>query len=155
MQTDRANERFVVEYRKTTTRVLRELVRSCDTRYALQVTLDLCFAGWFLPFIDGIRHFKHVAIQLCSHNLLPFILNGHSFTVDLCLHNHGTFSVCCDLFRFSCSCSCVTTISWLLNKFIKRHYTCCSTLLYFPSQYWSLRCGGQIWLCSSPKWSKL
>ena len=25
-------------------------------------------------------HFKPVAIQLCSHNILPFVLNGYSLT---------------------------------------------------------------------------
>ena len=35
---------------------------------------------WPLPGNTDAFHFKQVAIQLCHHNLLPFVLSGYSFT---------------------------------------------------------------------------
>ena len=35
---------------------------------------------WPFPGNTDAFHFKPVAIQLCSHNILPFVLNGYSFT---------------------------------------------------------------------------
>ena len=35
---------------------------------------------WPFPGNTDAFHFKPVAIQLCHHNLLPFVLNGYSFT---------------------------------------------------------------------------
>ena len=107
------------------------------------------------PFSENTDafHFKPVTIQLCSHNLLPFVLNGYSFTCAATILRPFPFVV--TLQFFGSSCSCAATSSWLFHKCKKRRYSPCSSiLLYFPRQYLS-NAVAHRWSNLVAQWSKM